>query len=144
MKLGTTALLCALSAGAALAHSGVKDKTVLARMEQMKVIGQQVGVLSNMARGKTAFDPDQAAQAHGALTRHAAEIPAMFRIQARDPKSEALPGIWSDWPEFIARSEALEAALARLDTGSRESIRRGLRPVAQACGGCHEAFRLEQ
>ena len=54
LTLATMAV--ALSATLATAHDGVKDPIVKARMEGMKEIGSNMGVLGDMAKGKRAFD----------------------------------------------------------------------------------------
>lgn len=144
MKRSVAILAVVLGAGtAALAHSGVKNKTVLARMDGMKTLAENIKVLGNMAKGKTTFDATRAAAAKATLRDQAARVTAAFEAPETDPKSEALPVIWSDWDGFVAGAEALEAAIAALDTGSLEGLRDGLGAVGQSCSGCHEGYRLD-
>ncbi|NQY62048.1 MAG: cytochrome c, partial [Cognatishimia sp.] len=47
-------------ASMALAHNGVKNPAVMARMQGMEQIGAASKVLGNMARGRVAFDAEAA------------------------------------------------------------------------------------
>ena len=98
--------------GMALAHAGVENPAVKARMDAMSDIGAGTKVLGNMARGRVAFDAAEA-EAEAALARiatRAAETPALFEAQEDDPKSEALPAIWADFADFSAIAGDLRRA----------------------------------
>ena len=97
-----------------------------------------------MARGKIPFDAAQAERAKAKLSAAAAGIPAAFEVQAEDPKSEALPAIWSNWDDFTAKSVAMETAVSGLDTSSLEDLRAGLGPIGRSCGGCHKSYRIDK
>lgn len=144
MTFRTAAILLAFTAGTALAHGGVKNQDVLARMEQMKQIGDSVRILADMARGKTAFDPASAAAARAALEKDAAAITESFRVPASDPKSEARPRIWTDWDGFAKEAEALASVAAGLDTSSPKMLRMGVQQLGRSCASCHETYRLEK
>ena len=128
-------------ASMALAHNGVKNPAVMARMQGMEQIGAASKVLGNMARGRVAFDAEGAASAKAALAQHAAEIPALFEAQEDDPKSEALPAIWSDFADFTAKADALRDAAEAMDVTSAETIAAGMGTVGGACRSCHKAYR---
>ncbi|MDA7429370.1 cytochrome c [Primorskyibacter aestuariivivens] len=144
MKKTLAIMVVLAGTGAALAHTGVKNKTVLERMDGMKALAEQVKVLGDMAKGKTAYDADRAAAARTALIEEAAKVTAEFEAPETDPKSEALPVIWSDWDGFVSDARALENAVAALDTGSLDGVRAGLGAVGQSCSGCHEDYRLDK
>lgn len=141
-RLATTALLVALGT-AALAHSGVKDKDVMARMEVMKAIGAQTKVIGTMAKGQAAFDAAAANAALRQIAAHSAQIPALFESQASDPKSEALPAIWEDWADFTALAEdsvTVAEGLAGSIT-SEADLRPALGQVGATCKACHSKYR---
>ncbi|MDQ2090895.1 c-type cytochrome [Marimonas arenosa] len=131
-------------AGASLAHSGVQNAAVKARMALMGEIKEATGVIGGMVKGEIAFDPAKAAVARAALVRHASEITPAFEAQETDPKSEARPEVWSDWAGFAARAEAMATAAEALDTGSPEALADGLGALGQSCGGCHKLYRIEK
>lgn len=143
MKPIATALIVTLSLGTvALAHEGVKDPIVAARMDAMSDTGAASKVLGDMARGRADFDADAAAEAKASLIAIAAELPALFEVNATDPKSEAKPEIWENFDDFTAKAAALGAAAEALDTTSLETLSAGMRAVGGSCGGCHKPYRL--
>jgi len=138
-------LLAALALSpAALAHQGVEDPQVMARMEAMKAIGQATETLGEMAKGEAAFDAAAARAARERLVAEARRVPALFEPPASDPQSEARPAIWQDWPDFVDRAERLEAAAADLDPGSLAGLRADFPALGRACSGCHEDYRIEK
>lgn len=132
------ALLCA---GSAIAHQGVTNATVMERMMGMSALETAMKPLAAMANGKQGFDAGLAASSRSALVEHARAIPALFADEATDPKSEALPGIWSDPTGFAnAAAEVLDASEA-LDVSTLQNLRTGLARVGAGCANCHYDYR---
>ena len=161
--LGLPLGLALATATTSLAHDGVKDPDVKARMDAMSQIGAQTKVLGQMVKGATAFDTDTARAAAGAIATEAAKIPALFETQADDPASEALPAIWEDWQRFEQLARRLEADAAALaeaangslgaDSSSTAGSGTGRDPsspqtaflrLAKTCNACHTSFRAEK
>jgi cytochrome c556 len=95
-----------------------------------------------MAGGKIPFDATAAAAAKAALAAAAAEIPAKFEPQATDPVTEAKAEIWTNWDDFVAKSEALLKAAEAVDTTSAETIGAGMGAIGGACKDCHTTYRM--
>lgn len=131
------------AASTALAHSGVQNPTVAARMEGMSAMGQQMKVIGLMAKGETAFDAEAARAAATAIAARAAETPELFAPEETDPKSEARPAIWQDFEAFTGLATELEAAAwevsARIDTP--QDLRPAMMALGGACKSCHARFR---
>ncbi len=127
-------------AGAAFAKEGVQDPTVKARMDLMGVIAANTKVLGEMAGGKTTFTAEAAATAKANLAA-AAEVPAKFEPQATDPLSDARPEVWTNWADFVTKSEALLAQAEALDTSSLESVQAGMAGIGGACKACHSVYK---
>ncbi|NNL19411.1 MAG: cytochrome c [Boseongicola sp.] len=140
----TIALTLGFAATAALAHVGVKDPQVMARMHGMKTMGADLKTLGQMARGITAFDEAKARAALQSLKAETDQIPALFGPEASDPKSEALPAIWTDPAGFQARKEDMAAALQATRISSPEDIAASMRTIGAACSACHEVYRIKQ
>ena len=138
------AVLCAglILATPALAHEGVSDPSVKARMDAMMAIGRATEVLGTMAKGERAFDATAASTAAAEIASHASQVPALFQDQATDPKSEALPAIWTNFNDFTAQSDALKLAAEGADTSSLSGLRGSMRAIGQSCGACHRDYRL--
>lgn len=128
--------------GVAIAKEGVKDPQVKARQELMATIGANTKTLGEMAGGKIPFDATAAAAAKAALAAAAAEIPAKFEPQATDPVTEAKAEIWTNWDDFVAKSEALLKAAEAADTSSPETIGAGMGAIGGACKDCHTTYRM--
>lgn len=130
---------------AGFAHQGVQNPTVLARMEGMSELADQVEVLGNMARGITAFDAEAANAALAALAGEANRIIDLFEEPATDPQSEARAGIWDNFADFSQRAMELEILASELSgtIEDRDSVVTTLRRVGAQCSGCHEDYRIE-
>ncbi|MBT8413197.1 MAG: cytochrome c [Boseongicola sp.] len=140
----TIALTLGFAATAALAHVGVKDPQVMARMNGMKAMGDDLKTLGQMARGLIPFDEAAANAALVSLKAENDRIPALFAPEATDPKSEALPAIWSDPDGFAQRTTEMAAALNATRTSSPADIAASMRAIGAACSACHEDYRIEK
>ncbi len=132
-----------MAATAALAHQGVKDPAVKARMVAMGDIAAAAKVLSDMAKGTAPFDMAEAQNAARRIAAEAERVPALFETPADDPKSEALPAIWDSFDAFTGISMEMKAAAEAAAAGiaSRDDLGPALRSIGAACRDCHEDFR---
>jgi len=144
--MSKTALALAVTlatAGMVLAHSGVKNAAVKARMEGMGTIADNTKILGGMAKGALPFDAAQAQGAARALMAEAVRIPALFEAAESDPKSEALPGIWTNWDDFSAKARGMEAAARAMDGIETLKALQGAMPaLGQSCKACHKDYRI--
>ncbi|NBC95979.1 MAG: cytochrome c [Deinococcus-Thermus bacterium] len=136
--------LCIGVAGAALAHQGVENPAVKARMESMKDAASGLETIGEMAKGARAFDADAASGARTRLVSRMEAIPVLFEDEAHDPKDEARDRIWEEWADFRDHADEAAAAAAGLDVSSRKAIRASLRDLGGACRGCHESYRIDE
>ncbi len=139
---GTTWIAGVLAVIATVAVAAdATDPTARARQELMDGIAGHMQVLGDMAGGKTAFDAAAAAAAKDGIIASAAQIPVRFEPPATDPRSKALPAIWTSFADFTARAAALGEAASALDPASLDGVRAGMRGVGGACQACHTAYR---
>lgn len=143
---GAVLLVGSVAAGA-FAHTDVENPAVLARMDNMKAMADQMEVLVPMARGAADLEPQRITEALDALQQSAAEVPRLFRVPEMDPQSEALPDIWENLDDFVGRSEEL-LEIAGDASGSQFNDRQDLlqlvREIGSSCSGCHEEYRIAQ
>lgn len=125
----------------AIAHTGVRSPEVQAWMTGMERLADATKTLGDMARGKSPFDPDRAANALTLIERRAAEIPVLFETPAADPKSEARDSIWMNWDDFVKRSGDLAAVAASPRITDTDQLRRVLAEIGGACKSCHADYR---
>ncbi len=130
-------------ASAAYAHTGVKNPAVMARMESMKAIGDDMKILGEMAKGKVAFDQATARAAAAGIAKHAAETPTLFEAEEDDPKSEAKQEIWSNFDDFTKKSEALVQVAQDLSESltTEDDLRIAMKSLGDACQACHKPYR---
>ena len=136
-------LTAALISTAAMAHQGVKNPAVMARMEGMSAIAKHLKVIGEMAQGKTAFDATAAKAAAAGIAQHAEASVDLFRAEETDPKSEAKPEIWENFSDFEAQSYEL-AAIARalsVSISDPDDLKPALASLGQTCKSCHSDYR---
>ena len=137
------ALALTALAGAALAHSGVTNPAVMARMEAMSTIAEEVKALTKMARGEVGFDSAEVATRMQAIAATGAEVPVLFEAPETDPKSEASPTIWASYPEFTMRaSKMVEAAQAGAAAADEIELQEALGALGETCKSCHTSFKI--
>ena len=124
------------------AHEGVKNPTVKARMDVMMQIGAATKVLGDMAKGVTPFDGGLATRAASDLAATSDTVPSLFSTQESDPKSEARPEIWTNFEDFVVKSDALTQAALQADVSSLNSLRQSLRQIGNTCKDCHADYRI--
>lgn len=137
------ALTLALCATAALAHQGVKNPAVLARMNGMSAMADSMKTLGSMAKGQVAFDAAQARNALGDIAQQSAAAVDLFTPQEDDPKSEARAAIWDNFDNFTAQANALQAEADKLaqTVQTRADVQGALRTLGAACKSCHADYR---
>jgi len=133
-----------LLATAAVAHQGVKNPAVMARMDMMSEVGNAFGVLAGMASGKRGFDPERAAQARDDIAGSVPLVLRLFQAEERDPRDEARPEIWTNFPDFAQKAEAMGAGFAAMDVATLASLQASLPAAAATCGACHDVYRIKR
>ncbi|SMX49908.1 c-type cytochrome [Maliponia aquimaris] len=143
MKKTTLALTLIALGTAALAHTGVQNRDVMARMVVMSTIGDQMKLIGSMAKGEAAFDADAVNAALIEIAAQSAQIPSMFETKALDPKSEALPAIWERFDSFTKQAREAESVAERLagTVTAVDDLGPVLAQVGETCKACHTTFR---
>lgn len=136
-------ILCFSAASAVLAHQGVKNPAVKARMDSMATIGQNTKVIGQMAKGAAPFDAEAARVAAAGIAQEAARTPVLFAAREDDPTTEARSEIWDNFEDFRAKSKALVAVAedAAASIASEEDLRPVMASLGQTCKACHGDYR---
>ena len=132
-------------AGAAFAHTGVKNAAVKARMDGMSAIAAEMKTLGQMAKGDIAFDPVTAKAAAATIAKLAAETPILFEAEEDDPKSEAKAEIWDSFADFTAKSDRLEVLALELSDSiaAERDLASAMKSLGATCQACHKDYREE-
>lgn len=135
--------LALVTATAALAHEGVQNPAVKARMDAMSAIAENMKRLGQMAKGSIEFDATMARSTAAAIAEHAVATPALFEVNETDPKSEARPEIWSNFEDFAAKAIELENIAIRFSTSINQQadLNAAMGALGANCKSCHSAYR---
>ena len=143
MKKVFLTLALAFLATLSFAHANVTSEAVKARMTLMTDLKAPLALISRMARGSLDFDAEEAAEAKLVLLALAQDVPEKFTENVTETASGAAPEIWTNWDDFLAKSEAFTAAVQSLDTGSPDGLGAGLAAIGAGCKSCHRMYRTK-
>lgn len=143
-------LTAGLSAAPVLAQDAQDPfaDAVEARHGLMLLLAGNVGTLGAMAKGTAPYDAAVA-------DRAASNIVALSSVLSPDlfpegsaygaaADSYALPAIWTNGDDFLAKIADMNAAAAAMQTaaaGGAESLQGGMAALGGACSACHKAYR---
>ena len=123
------------------------ERTIDYRQSVYTVVGNQMGLLSGIARGRIDFDQASAQLAADTIAQLALVAPNTFSAESIGVEgTEALAAINSNRDEFNTIMEdfqAASAALALALDGATELPRRECGAMAQTCKGCHDQFKAD-
>lgn len=124
------------------------EKVVAYREKAMKAAANHLGLASMLAKGEIHRASDWSLHAE-ALHDLGASFASLFP-EGTGPdkvKSESKPEIWTQRDKFLAAAAAFEAETLKLvdvaKTGDLAAYKAQTDKVGQACGACHEPFRVE-
>ena len=146
-------LVAALAVGATLAsaagHSDPNAAAVKARQSHMTLYSHNLGPLGGMARGNMDYDAERAQEAADNLAALVSMSQTGYWLPGTDSDSvegsRALPAIWADGSTVGEKGAALRDAVMTLqgEAGNGlEALQAAMGPVGQACGSCHDDYRL--
>lgn len=146
--LAATALIFTATLAPADSHS-MGNEIADARNAVMKQMGQSIGVLGSMARGRADYDATAAVAAAEALLEAAKVPPGELWVAGTGnpdvPLSRAKPAIFTETFEVEALHvdliAAAETMVAAAGTGL-EGIQANIGAIGGVCGDCHKAYRL--
>lgn len=141
LKAVTVSLI--LAAGIASAADEATNPIVIAQKDLMHVNAGAAKTLGGMASGEVAFDAAAAAAAKAALIDASAKIATVFETAGADPASKASPDIWTNWEDFVAKANGLNAAATALDVASVDGVKAGMGAIGGACKACHTSYRMQ-
>ena len=119
------------------------DTGYVARSKLMQNIRLEFSVLARMSRERIEFDKSLAESTRLNLLNLAASTPVIFEDDDLPINSEALPAIWTNWDDFVGKSEDLEFALEGVDTSTLTDLKGSLGNVGATCGSCHQKYRMK-
>jgi len=158
IRLAAVLATCAgVLMSAQVAVAGEKEEYVTAtRQGALKLMGFYMGPLGGMARGLVPIDVDTVARNAGRIGVLAPMLTETFALDTSEAgvTSDAKPEIWAQPEAFQGKIETLieqAAELGRIaaapvgEAGVDEgAIKGGIAKLGQACGSCHDDFRIKR
>lgn len=142
-----TATALAASLGTAVLAQDFSAQ-VKARQGQFRIMALNLGVLGGMAQGKMAYDAEAAQRAADTLVAVSHIDPAPMWVEGSDNMSidgtRAMPSIWDDNADFLAKWAAFGTAAANMQTVAatgKEALGPALGMIGGTCKACHDAHR---
>ena len=145
-RLACAALIAGLALPAVANEGAIK-----ARQGQFQMFALNLGVLGGMAQGRVAYDADAAQEAADNLFHLTRNTQLGMWPQGSDNMAtdgtRALPLIWDQNEDFLARYAALQAAAEGMQAAAGTdlaTLQGALGGLGGACQACHQQFRAEQ
>jgi cytochrome c556 len=142
------AVVAAVIASAAVAQSSPKD-VIAARQQGLKDAGAAFKTIRDQMRGT----PDAAAIKSAAQTieQTAGKMSGWFPKGSGPEagvKTGAKPEIWTDATGFDAAAKKFVEEAGKFNAlakaGDMKAVGAGVRALGQACGGCHDKYRVKE
>lgn len=124
-------------------------KAIKARQGVMQLRAFNAGPLFGMAKGKMDYNADLASTLANNLVLlsqmdHGRQWPKGSDNDAYFGKTEALPEIWSTYPEVKEKGKAYTKAvteLAAVAGNGVDALKKKIGALGKSCKGCHDDFR---
>ncbi|SDK02733.1 c-type cytochrome [Aliiruegeria lutimaris] len=153
MRLASILVCCGLAAtvaGTALAQDK-PNPAISARKNIMQLYAFNLGQLGAMAKEAVAYDAEAASSAAGNLALltqldHSALWP-QGTDNAADPNTRALPELWANFDDVVAKATALSEAATAMEAAAGTdlaSLQAAMGGLGAACGACHKAYRAAE
>ncbi len=153
-SLRLAALAALTLAGVAVAQNGPpspEQQAVDARQSHMTLYAHNLGKLGAMAQGNAEYNAETATAAAQSLGHLVQLDQSGYWLPGTSSDeiegSRALPAIWENLEDVGAKHQALTDAVANLQTAAGTdlaSLQGALGGVGQACGACHENYRVSE
>ena len=120
------------------------EQTVAERQQLMKVNGASWMDAQNKIK---AGNIEAVAVNAETMALLGSQIPTLFPEGSMTDKSKAKPEVWQKWPEFEAAAKNMVAQSEKLRDAAKTNDKAAVEAVAkdfgrQACGTCHQPFRV--
>jgi cytochrome c556 len=142
----TLLVVAAVAIGATAVVAQTADP-IAARKELMKGVGGQARNGAQMVRGEAPFDLAKAQSVFKVFAEAGEKLPTLFPDNSKSGgETAAAPAIWTAMPDFKAKSEkfAADSKAAQASVKDLDSFKTAFSAAGQACGGCHETYRVKK
>ena len=136
-------------AAAAAPATDAPEAVVGYRHQVMEGAAKHMKAASMIVKGEITRPEDMVLHA-AALHGVAKAVPTLFP-KGTEPAaiaSDSKPEVWTNWDDFLVKNQAYEDATAKLlafaNAGDLDGFKGQFREVGMSCGGCHDAYRVDE
>jgi cytochrome c556 len=143
LYIALAAFVALLATASVRAHEGATG-VVKERMDAMESMAKTMKAINQ--RLKERRDLDAVKSDAKSIQEAAAKMPALFPPGTNEHPSGAKAAIWRNWPDFEAKARDLvteSGKLGQRDTKDPRALAVQVRRVSDACGNCHELYRVK-
>lgn len=132
-----------------LAHTfNEADKAIAYRQAAFTMIAGQVSEMGEMIKGKTDWSDAIFSKRANQLSQLTLMPLDAFYVEGSDKgKTNALPKVWTNFPDFESRLAQFQedaAALASIsDKGDKDAIRKAFGKTVKNCKACHTDYKAK-
>jgi len=142
-----------IAAVATAQDKGPHDAAIKGRQAMFQTFNFNLGILGDMAKGKTEYNADIAKQSAENLDAaanfgHIAMWPEGSDSESEgNAKNRSLPAIWSNMSDVDEKFKALQAATATMASqagGGLDALKGAMGDVGGSCKACHDDYRAKR
>jgi cytochrome c556 len=136
-------------AALAVQAQSIKPETqIKLRKSAYALMGYSFGGIDAMAEGKRPYNKDEAVRLSDLLVQ-VSMVPRNFFGEGTDKgETRAKPEIWAHRADFDAKMDKMVTEAAKLPaiarSGDEAALKRQAKVVDDACGSCHDDFRVKR
>lgn len=134
-------IACALCLGAPFVYA--QSTAITERKEILKGFGAAAREPSIALKGEARYDLAKVQTLLKVLQEGAPKLKALFPADSQAGDTKALPAIWENSADFLARFDKLAADAKAAEAAIKDeaSFRTELPKLLANCGGCHRQYR---
>jgi cytochrome c556 len=136
-----------VAALAVQAQSIKPEDQIKLRKSAYSLMGYSFGGISAMAEGKRPYDREEAIRLADLFVQ-VSMVPRHFFGEGTDKgETRAKPEIWTHRADFDAKMDKMVTEGAKLPAAARgdeAALKRQAKVVGEACGSCHDDFRVKR
>jgi cytochrome c556 len=147
-SLLATGAVALAAATAVFAQAPKPEDQIKLRKAAYDMMGYSFGGLNAMAEGKRPYNKDDATRLADLLVQ-VSMVPRLFFTEGTDKgETRAKPEIWAHRADFDAKMDTMVNEAAKLPaiarSGDEAALKRQAKAVGEACGACHDDFRVKR
>jgi cytochrome c556 len=137
----------AAAVGVVATAASATDDPIETRKQLMQINGAGMGAIQGMVKGEIPFDPRIAMAALQGFEGVSYAFGDYFPEGSDQGDTRASPKIWEEmehFQEYLTDLREGAATAVAAKPATLEDLQAVLGPIGDACGDCHEDFRLEE